>query len=300
MDSGNISEEVQSAKARAMSQFPRGSQGETNATIPFSAPDSDAVLHRTFKMGEFRRTFAGEIVGHGIGAQTASGSPVIKIYARGMTSEKMFRRAHSIPDAIDGLETRIVHTSGLKALTSPARKRTRPICPGISIAHRDVTAGTLGCFVEDEHGTVFILSNNHVLANVNAGSPGDPILQPSPKDGGIKNDKIGELARFETLDFSGPNAMDAAVARILDDGGINRTILSIGTVVPPAQPVEIDQQVRKYGRTTGDTTGLVDDVSADVSVLMSPGGDALFTEQISIRSENGGPSPSPVIPAHSS
>lgn len=231
----------------------------------------------------------GEIVGHGIGVETSSGSPVIRIYAKGMTSERAFRRAHSIPNAIDGLETRIARTSGLEALSSPGRQRTRPILGGLSVAHYDATAGTIGCFVEDEHGAVFILSNNHILANVNRANLGDPILQPGPRDGGVRSDKVGELSHFEDLDFPGPNAMDAAVARVLDDGGIDRKILSLGAVVPPAQAVQVDQRVRKYGRTTGDTTGIVDDVSADLLVSMPVGGDALFTEQISIRSKNGKP-----------
>ena len=52
------------------------------------------------------------------------------------------------------------------------QERHRPIKPGISVGHFRITAGTIGCIVE--RGTkTFVLSNNHVLADENAGKPGD-------------------------------------------------------------------------------------------------------------------------------
>jgi hypothetical protein len=48
---------------------------------------------------------------------------------------------------------------------------------GISIGHFRVTAGTLGCLVQDRDGNRFILSNNHVLADENKAEVGDVILQ---------------------------------------------------------------------------------------------------------------------------
>ncbi len=52
---------------------------------------------------------------------------------------------------------------------------------GSSIGHYKVTAGTLGGFVRDREG-VYILSNNHVLANSNKAEGPDPILLPGPAD----------------------------------------------------------------------------------------------------------------------
>ena len=43
----------------------------------------------------------------------------------------------------------------------------RPLRNGYSIGHYLVTAGTLGCFVKNKSGTVGVLSNNHVLGNIN-------------------------------------------------------------------------------------------------------------------------------------
>ena len=63
------------------------------------------------------------------------------------------------------------------------RGNTRPLLMGASVGHVDVTAGTLGAFVS-RSGAICILSNNHVLANEDAGSTGDMILQRAKFDGG--------------------------------------------------------------------------------------------------------------------
>jgi len=68
-------------------------------------------------------------------------------------------------------------------------------------------------------GDYLILSNNHLLANTNAGKPGDLILQPGRFDGGLfPSDSVATLERFEPIvltQFAGPgyNLLDAAVAR---------------------------------------------------------------------------------------
>jgi hypothetical protein len=49
---------------------------------------------------------------------------------------------------------------------------------GVSIGNEgEWSSGTLGCRVKDG-SAVYILSNNHVLANSNEAEPGDAILQP--------------------------------------------------------------------------------------------------------------------------
>lgn len=64
------------------------------------------------------------------------------------------------------------------------RAKQSPLLIGCSVGHPNTTAGTLGCFVEIEGGTgPYILSNNHVLADENRATLGDPIRQPGPFDG---------------------------------------------------------------------------------------------------------------------
>ena len=82
-----------------------------------------------------------------------------------------------VPKTLGGVKTDVIETGKIFALQDPTQKM-RPARPGISIGHYQITAGTLGCLVQ-RNGQVFILSNNHVLANSNAGQLGDAILSYS-------------------------------------------------------------------------------------------------------------------------
>jgi hypothetical protein len=105
---------------------------------------------------------------------------------------------------------------GQPSAASSYTKLVRPLQPGFSVGHYRITAGTIGGFVDDAKGRIGILSNNHVLANSNAGTKGDDILQAGAYDGGKRpNDVVGHLERFVRLK-AGSNAIDATWA-VLDD-----------------------------------------------------------------------------------
>src|SRR5699024_4578819 len=104
------------------------------------------------------------------------------------------------------------------------QQRHRPLRPGLSIAHTDVSAGTLGAFVvptrTDGTGNtgVHLLSNNHVIADSDRATTGDVIVQPGPADGGAgPGDRIGLLDRVVSLDATTPAFVDAATAALDDD-----------------------------------------------------------------------------------
>ena len=93
--------------------------------------------------------------------------------------------------------------------------RALPMLIGYSVAHYKVTAGTLGCFVQAEDGSVCILSNNHVLANGNEAQVGDPILQPGGTDGGlIPADVVARLKAFAPLKIQDHNTVDCAIGEV--------------------------------------------------------------------------------------
>jgi len=100
------------------------------------------------------------------------------------------------------------------------RRRNRPLRIGGSIGHPDVTAGTLGCFVSpvaERDEFPLALSNNHVLANENAATRRDPILQPAALDrGAAPDDVVAELGHFVRLRKK-RNLVDAAVAELVED-----------------------------------------------------------------------------------
>src|SRR3989442_1279213 len=84
------------------------------------------------------------------------------------------RSRDQVPPAIDGIPTDVVATGVIRALQARTA-RFRPAPGGVSIGHRAITAGTLGCLVR-RHGQVFRLSNNQVIANSNDEQRGDALL----------------------------------------------------------------------------------------------------------------------------
>jgi hypothetical protein len=221
-----------------------------------------------------------------------------------------------VPDTIRGVATDVVETGPIRALQAPTG-RFRPAPGGVSIGHRDITAGTLGCLVR-KGGETFILSNNHVLANSNAGAIGDPILQPGPHDGGtLENDHIANLEAFVPISFVAPeppsecgfaqaviallnagcrligsatryrvvsiqqtpNLVDAAIARPLAAASVTDEILGIGRIQGTAQGA-LGMRVKKSGRTTGLTTGEILQVDVTVNVQYGAGQVAQFTDQL--------------------
>jgi hypothetical protein len=208
-----------------------------------------------------------------------------------------------VPQALNGIKTDVVVTGKFYAQDSNTdpKGRWRPVVPpGVSIGHPGVTAGTFGCLVR-RGNEVFILSNNHVLADVNAGKAGDPILQPGVADGGTADDHIAKLADYVPIDFGtsepecsivdlitktlnyvagafgsshqlqavkktpGVNRVDAALAWPLSPDLVKNEILNIG-VPAGVGAVTLGLDVQKMGRTTGHTTGKVTQIDATVQI----------------------------------
>ena len=116
----------------------------------------------------------------------------------------------AIPGMIDGVKTDVIEVGDLVAQANTMRVRPAPA--GVSIGHVNVTAGTLGYFVRNEFdGQVYVLSNNHVLANSNNASVGDAVVQPGTADGGnATNDRLATLYRYPLL--GGGSTVDCALA----------------------------------------------------------------------------------------
>ncbi len=195
-----------------------------------------------------------------------------------------------VPKTLGGVQTDVVETGKIFALQDPTQKM-RPARPGISIGHYQITAGTLGCLVQ-RNGQVYILSNNHVLANSNAAQLGDAILQPGPHDGGTSADQIGTLEQFIPVGFEGSsspgcsplaslmrlfgpakplinepgnNTVDCAIAKPLSADLVNPDILKIG-IPTGVGTATLGTQVQKSGRTTGLTTDQITQIDVTVSV----------------------------------
>lgn len=233
------------------------------------------------------------------------------------TDKKSLSAGQVVPEQIGGIPTDVYATGPIIALADPTG-RFRPAPGGVSIGHINITAGTLGCLVQKD-GVTYILSNNHVLANSNDASIGDPILQPGPTDGGsFPDDHIANLSDYIPITFdgssgsstcstagavaailngiaaltgsntrlspvvkamAGQNLVDCAIAKPLNEGDVVNEILDIGTIGGKAEAT-LGMAVQKSGRTTGHTTGTIDQIDVTVQVSYGTNKTATFVDQL--------------------
>ncbi|MCR4406155.1 MAG: S1 family peptidase [Anaerolineae bacterium] len=217
-----------------------------------------------------------------------------------------------VPQTLGEVKTDVLEIGVVRALQSHQDK-WRPAPGGVSVGHVAVTAGTIGCLVQrgDE---IFILSNNHVLANSNNAQIGDAILQPGRYDGGTMADQIATLFDFVPIDFgqgpvecpwaktaetvlnalaqatgsshrvmavrqtAGVNQVDAALGKPLSPDLVTKEILEIG-VPKGVKEAELGMAIQKSGRTTGLTHDRITQI--DVTVQVNYDGQiATFTGQL--------------------
>ncbi len=239
-----------------------------------------------------------------------TGEPALGVLVTHKLTKDAVSKADMVPAKLEGVQTDVLAIgepfaggsgeAGIHSLT----KRLRPAEGGYSVGHIKITAGTIATCVYDilPGGTVsppangvgvppryYILSNNHVLANSNDASLGDPVLQPGPFDGGTDPaDRIARLSRFIPITFSPSiplalhnNLVDAAVA----EGqfhDLDREIYWIGYARGWRRKanVTIGTVVQKTGRTTNYTIGRITAINATVDVGYGGGKVARFKDQI--------------------
>ena len=177
------------------------------------------------------------------------------------------------------------------------QQRQRPLSIGASVGHFAITAGTLGAFVSRQRDSksgadrIYILSNNHVLANEDQAKIGDAILQPGRADGGNLRDRVASLTDFVKLKTRG-NRVDCAIAEV-DLSRIEVTLAELRGLgkLKGASTELLDSgtAVRKVGRTTGVTRGRVSAFEVDDVVVAYSAGNLSFDNQIEIEGIGAGP-----------
>jgi len=247
-------------------------------------------------------------VGHKIVEGNLTDSPCIRLYVVQKLAETLLSKNDLLPSEVDGVPTDVIEAApafflpndmdvnapvvaAAAACTTARRNRQRPIMAGISAAHFQVTAGTISCFCRstrdgDDGEATYVLSNNHVFADVNKAHKGDDLFQPGPADGGTKADQFASLHRFVRIRLGGkkPNRVDAAIGKISPEVQIDPQICTIGPIAGIGMAEET-MPVCKHGRTTGYTEGAVFDPSVDALVGMDhsdPSIVALFQNQLRI------------------
>lgn len=187
------------------------------------------------------------VTGVGVGYKEVGGKPTGDLSIVVFVEKKIPRQGlgfqEIVPEDVDGARTDVIETGRIYfqrgfyrtlAQAQPGRTgRWRPIPPGVSIGHYQVSAGTLGAWVYDlRTGSPLLLSNNHVLANATDGTDGrsaagDAILQPGRHDGGRQpQDVVGYLERFVPLQKKAAAAQaDLSAAR----AHLNDFLASVGS-----------------------------------------------------------------------
>jgi hypothetical protein len=243
------------------------------------------------------------IQGIGIGEKMVdgrhTGTMAVKFLVRTKFHAGHIRKKHSLPKSIDGLPVDVEEVGLLRAFNGTPvpdpLTQLRPAQPGCSVGfaapgNNFLMAGTFGALVKDANG-IYILSNNHVLADENLLVAGAPIFQPGLEDGG--NAQKSQIARltdsYIRLHTDAPNQVDCAVALVPNPSDVKNAILQVG---PPngTGNAQHDMVVHKFGRATRYTVGIVNCIDANVTVhYPTTGNDYKFTGQITIAGLNGQP-----------
>ena len=282
-----------------------------------------------------------DVVGTGVG-KGPDGLPAIKVFTARHGVKGIPEWLESTPVhaevsgrfyALRGETCDVVNAPASDGICTAAERWPLPVPTGVSVGHPNITAGTIAARVA-KGNEVFILSNNHVLANVNQAAIGDPIFQPGTYDGGSLSDAIANLFDFEPIKFctvfwiwimcDETNTIDAAIALsdvsklgVATPLGEFNSVRGYGAPISTLHPAYgnpntvgdenlsmlLDNdygQVQKYGRTTGLTEGTVTTINATVDVCYDADcmNIARFTDQLIVTPGNfsaGGDSGSLVV-----
>lgn len=241
---------------------------------------------------------AWNLQGVGIGEKLVDGRHTgimaVKFLVRAKYHESHISKEHVLPKSISGLPTDVEEVGLFRRLpavdVADPRTRIRPAQPGCSVGFADpnnqfVMAGTFGALAQDAN-SVYILSNNHVLADENQLPIGSPIFQPGLLDD-QNADQVAQLNNFVPLQQDASNQVDCAKATVPNLADVSNAILQIG---PPqgTADAQMDMVVQKFGRTTGYSAGQVTSIDTDVTVQYETG-TFTFGGQIIVVGLNGQP-----------
>ena len=260
---------------RALEIVTEGRKGLRRVAADFSLETVDAAVSE--EADSIRTTsrdwvHGSGVQGLGIGDKMTHGEPTGELALRVYVEKKMPRAkvANPVPKVVvvpgDGERITDVIELG-RVVPELFTERVRPAMPGSGLGHTAVTVGTFGCLVRrrgDANG-LYVLSNAHVLANEGLAVPGDGIVQPGSLDGGSSDGdsfaRLTDFVPFEFTETSFPNLVDAAIAKVRRRSwaGPKLRILDIAPA-GVSKTVRRGMQIKKVGRTTDFTTGVITDV----------------------------------------
>jgi len=195
---------------------------------------------------------------------------VVQVFVSRKVADAQLNPADVVPKRVSGWEGPAAQTDVIETTVPEAQQDTtryRPVEAGSSIGpEASVSAGTLGGWACDNtDDTIVLLSNNHVISNLDTLPALRRIVQPGRFDGGVlPGDVIGALKRHNPVNtVANPppagtviptSVVDAAIGSI--DGGIDvdHDVIDIGPAIYELRAPALNMNVQKRGRTTRLTT----------------------------------------------
>jgi hypothetical protein len=218
----------------------------------------------------------GNIAVQSVGFEEGVDDPKVHIYL----TQGSARQIRSLTSTIDGVPVRAHKMGTIAVRPEMAATSTnhghlfehagRISCGSSCAPTSENCSGTFGSIVKlAGSNDLYVLSNNHVLAGCNHVPQGQPILSPSSNDGRPTIRAPGEIARHERIhelrsgnpNFVNPCDADIALARVSHAANISSwqgdDAQGYDTPIVVSAPTS-RMSVKKFGRTTGMTTGLVE------------------------------------------
>ena len=235
------------------------------------------------------------VVGVGLGHKWINGvntlEPCLHVLVENKMNPSYISNQHLIPKAYMGIKTDVLDlemstTNPPPSSNNNLNSKIRPLEGGYGICSFNKEyafgSGTIGCIVmkkgivSNDH---FILSNYHVLVK---NKKKLSVMQPPPSGGGSVKDKIGTVTDFVHIKphseiHSYTNYVDCAIAKISSSLKSNKIAL-VGKVTGVSE-VSLELKVKKVGKTSGLTHGIVTSIGATI-VTKIDGQKATFKDQI--------------------
>jgi hypothetical protein len=237
------------------------------------------------------------VVGVGVGFKVVGGKRTseicVRVYVKKKLPKAQLKPHELIPPRVRGVPTDVIK-SDVIAYMPPidARRGRRGTMQGgcsVGIHPRWLgndprwLVGTLGISVFDNVSREdVLLSCWHVLCGADDPAVKETISHRTDTDGGVAYDVVGVLERWRLND-----EVDAAIARLTGHRFLLKRVLEIGPVLEATAPL-LGMSVRKFGRTTGLTSGVIMDLEAETEVTYRNLPDApknTFVEQIFVEGD---------------
>lgn len=190
-----------------------------------------------------------------------------------------------IPTYYEEIKTDVIESGGsFKSLA--VNSTINPIIGGFSIssALNSSFTGSLGCFVQDSH-TIYMLSNNHVIAGENQFPIGTPVLHSESENSKTPhNTVVATLSKFVDIRFLTPttiseNFVDAAIAEVKDPSLLSSALPLIGTPTCISEPA-LGKRVQMNSSASQYTIGNIISLGVTARVEFPKGKVAIFKDQI--------------------